>query len=114
MKGLKAPGPDGFQPIFYQKLWPIVGLTLIKFVVNCFNSLYFPDQLSNSFITLIPKTDNPECINQFHPITLCNVTYKVITKIIVNKLRPLLNKLVGPYQASFMPGRQTKDNIIIT
>ena len=91
-----------------------MGPTLCNFVTNCLNTLDFPPWLNDSLITLIPKVDNPDCTNQFRPITLCNVAYKVISKIIVKRLRPLLHKLVGPYQASFMPDRQTKDNIIIT
>lgn len=97
MQGLKSPGPDGFQPIFffYQKYWNNVSSTLFAFVTNCFNKF---------LIILIPKSDNPECVNHFRLITLCNVGDKIITKIIVDRLRPLLNKIVGLCQASFMPG----------
>ena len=70
--------------------------------------------LNNCFITLIPKVENPETINQFIPITLYNVSYKILTKDLVNIIRPLLGKLIGPFQFSFLPGRQTSDNIIIT
>lgn len=82
-------------------------------MTNCFNRIDLPVWLNKSLITLIPKTDNPERVNQLRPIRLCNVAYKVITKIIVARLRPFLKKILGPCQASFMPGRQTKDNVII-
>lgn len=72
------------------------------------------DWLNKSFITLIPKVDNPKNVNNLRPITLCNVVCKIITKIIVNRLRLLLSKIVGPWQANFMPGCQTKNNMIVT
>lgn len=82
--------------------------------MNCFFKIDLLAWLNQSFITLILKMNNPKCVNQLRPITLCNVVYKFITKVIVSRLRPLLNKIVGPWQASFMPGRQTKDNVIIS
>lgn len=64
-------------------------------------------------MVLIPKVDNPDKINQFRPISVCNVIYKVITKIIANRLKPLLDGLISPTQCSFVPGRHSADNIII-
>lgn len=94
------------------------GLNCINpYVISLENALMngeFPVHLNRSLITLIPKIDNPENITQFRPITLCNVSYKIVTKIIVQRLRCVLDKIVGPFQASFMLGRHTKDNIIIT
>ena len=70
--------------------------------------------MNNSFVTLIPKLDNPEYISQFRPITVCNVSYKILAKVIVNRLRPILCRIIDQCQASFLPGRKTSDNIIIT
>jgi hypothetical protein len=55
----------------------------------------------------------PETLNQFRPISLCNTVYKIVTKIIVNRLRPILGNLVSPFQAAFVPGRRGIDNVII-
>ena len=87
---------------------------MCSFIKNYFKEESFPSEFNNCFITLIPKVDNPETIKQFRPITLCNVSYKILTKVLVNRIRPLLGKLIGPFQSSFLPGRQTSDNIIIT
>lgn len=114
MQPLKAPGRDGFQPKFYQAYWDIIHKSLFSFVNHCFNNWEFPRELNKCYITLIPKVENPETINQFRPITLCNVSYKIVNKILVNRLRPILDKIVGPSQASFFPGRQTSDNIIVS
>lgn len=58
--------------------------------------------------------DNPDSINQFRLVTLYNVIYKVVTKILVNWLRPFLDNIISPHQVSFLPGSQTTDNIIMT
>lgn len=110
----KAPGPDGLQAIFYHKYWNIIGADICYFVKDCFAKNTIPSDINKTLITLIPKSDNPDTIKMFRPISLCNVTYKIITKIIVARLRPLLDKIVNPFQISFIPGRSTTDNIIIT
>lgn len=110
----KAPGPDGLQAIFYHKYWSIIGEDICNFVKNCFAESNIPEEANKTLISLIPKSDNPENIKMFRPISLCNVRYKIITKIIVARLRPLLDKIISPFQSSFIPGRSTNDNIIIT
>ncbi|KAI8550987.1 hypothetical protein RHMOL_Rhmol06G0149600 [Rhododendron molle] len=114
IQAYKAPGPDGIQALFYHKFWHIVGPEVCRFVHNCFNSKSIPEDMNKTFIALIPKTDNPDSIKLFRPISLCNVGYKIITKIIVARLRPMLTKIISPFQSSFIPGRTTNDNIIIT
>ncbi|XP_019166798.1 PREDICTED: uncharacterized protein LOC109162582 [Ipomoea nil] len=59
------------------------------------------------------RVKDPENIRQFRPISLCNVSYKIITKTIINRLKLILPKIVGPFQSSFVPGRQISDNVII-
>lgn len=110
----KAPGPDGIQAIFYQKHWNVVSEEICSFVQNCFITSTVPEEVNKTLVSLIPKVDNPDSIKMFRPISLCNVVYKVISKIIVDRLRPLLAKIVSPFQSSFIPGRTTNDNIIIT
>lgn len=64
-------------------------------------------------LVLIPKVLKPEKIMQFRPISLCNVLFKTITKAMVMRLKTLMSKLIGPAQASFIPGRLSTDNIVI-
>ncbi|GLT51810.1 hypothetical protein SLA2020_251920 [Shorea laevis] len=114
MKGLKSPGPNGIQPFFYQKHWEVVSGTLLSFVNNALRDGYFEHTLLQAHITLIPKGDCPDIIQKFRPICLLNVAYKVLSKVIVNRLRPFLQHLIGPFQNSFLAGRSTTNNIILT
>lgn len=69
--------------------------------------------LNATLIALIPKIDNPKAMHDLRPIGLCNTMSKVITKIIVNKLKPFLSYTISPNQVSFVPGRHIIDNIFI-
>ena len=113
MAPLKAPGPDGFQAFFYQKYWTLVGRSVCDLVLGVLNGGHLPEGLNDTFLTLIPKVDNPQKVTQFRPIGLCNVAYKLITKVLVQRLKHILPDLISPYQASFVPGRQITDNIVI-
>lgn len=66
-----------------------------------------------TYLCLIPKVAQTETIQQFRPIGLYNTTYKLITKILVNHIRPHLAKLISPHQGSFLPGKKYYDNVII-
>lgn len=114
MKPLKAPGPDGLQPVFFQKIWQEIGDSLCLFVKECYSSGNFPSDYNKVLITLIPKIDSPRFVSDFRPISLCNVSYKTPTKVLVNRIRPYLKAMVGPFQSSFLLGRRTIDNVIIT
>ncbi|XP_072075375.1 uncharacterized protein [Arachis hypogaea] len=70
-------------------------------------------RMMETLVVLIPKVENPISMKDFRLISLCNVVYKVITKVLVNRLRPHLKEIVGPLQGGFIPGRETPNNIIV-
>ncbi|XP_021833608.1 uncharacterized protein LOC110773399 [Prunus avium] len=111
--GLKTPGPDGFPAIFYQRFWDLCSIDLITLIRNCFQTATLPEHLNETLIALIPKVDIPVYMTQLRPISLCNTIYKVISKILVARLRPCMANLISPNQVSFVPGRQITDNIIV-
>uniref|UniRef100_A0A803P656 Reverse transcriptase domain-containing protein n=1 Tax=Cannabis sativa TaxID=3483 RepID=A0A803P656_CANSA len=111
---LKAPGPDGFSGCFYHKYWDVVGANLCTTVKEFFSSGRMYSKLNNTFICLIPKVEFPMSVDQFRPISLCNFLYKVIAKILSNRLRPLMNDLVCPFQSAFILGRWIAESSILT
>ena len=74
-------------------------------------SLFKP--LNHTFLTVIPKTPFPDEVIHFRPISLCNVIYKTISKILVNKLKPFMDSLISPFQNAFKKGRSISNNILI-
>ena len=113
INAFKAPGPDGYLALFFQKQWDLTGNQVIQLALNILDGREFPEGLNETFLVLIPKIENAQSVTQLRPIGLCNVAYKVITKAIVHRIKPVLGKLIAPTQSSFVPGRQISDNIII-
>jgi hypothetical protein len=113
MKPFKAPGPDGLHAGFFQRTWATIKESVVKEVQGIFNCGVIPEYLNQTLITLIPKCVGADCLSKFRPIGLCNTIYKVVTKIIVLRLRPLLDALISPLQTAFVPGRKGIDNMII-
>lgn len=109
----KAPAPDGFQVVFYHSQWKTIGVNFCNFLKELWNNPGRIEDINATFLALIPKTDVVTMMKQFRPIGLCNVVYKIITKIITSKIRGILPHLVGPAQCSFIPKRHSQDNIII-
>jgi hypothetical protein len=110
---LKAPGPDGLHAVFYKRFWHIIGEDLTDEVLLAVNSRHIPEGWNNTTVVLISKVDNPEFITQFRPISLCNVVYKVISKLIANRLKYLLPEIISPTQSAFVPGRLITDNVLV-
>ena len=113
MGRFKAPGPDGYKPLFYHDCWETVGESVVRFVLNFFETGNLPPETNDALVVLIAKVGKPEKITQFRPISLCNVLFKTITKTMVLRLKRVIGKLIGPAQASFIPERLSQDNIMI-
>ena len=82
-------------------------------VKKFFTKRRMPSYLNQTLIALIPKIQGPETLGNYRPISLCNLVYKLVTKIIVTRLRTYLEKLISPLQTAFVPGRKGIDNAII-
>lgn len=114
MGNFKAPGSDGLQAIFYKSQWSIVGPAVCSLIKAIFQEPSKVSELNETLITLVPKVEPVTSIKEMRPISLCNVTYKAVTKILSQRLRVILDKLISPVQCSFVANRQSRDNIIIT
>ncbi|KAL0284385.1 UNVERIFIED_CONTAM: hypothetical protein Sradi_7200300 [Sesamum radiatum] len=109
----KAPGPDGYSSAFFKAAWQVVGGDVTCAIMEFFRTGRLLRQVNATLITLIPKVSNPTVVGEFRPISCCNVLYKVITKILVQRMRGILDKLVSPTQNAFVPGRSISDNILL-
>ena len=96
MDPYKAPGPDGFGASFYQDHWVVIRDLLCVAVKDFFHSGNLLKEVNHTFITLIPKVENPETTAQFRPISLCNTLYKILAKILVNRIQPVLQRIIHP------------------
>lgn len=83
--GLKAPGPDGFQGIFYQSFWDSVRVDVVNLVNVFMQGSLSPRSLNETHIVLIPKVPHPEVVTQFRPISLCNYFYKILSKVLAGQ-----------------------------
>ena len=113
MHPTKAPRPDGMSAIFFQKYWNIVGNDVICMVLNVLNSNESMVEINRTNITLIPKIKNPTKITEYRPISLCNVIYKLIAKVVANQLKKFLANIVPDSQSAFLSGRLISDNILV-
>ncbi|XP_060974717.1 uncharacterized protein LOC115696753 [Cannabis sativa] len=110
----KSPGPDGMTPGFYQRCWSIVGSDIINLVRSFMRTGDLPQGLNDTNLVLIPKVKSPSSMNELRPISLCNVVYKIISKVIANRLKEVLPQLISTNQSAFVPGRLITDNIMIS
>lgn len=108
-----APGPDGMPPLFYQSFWDSIGSDVTNAVLSCLNSGKIPQSINHTYITLIPKVQTPTNVTEFRPISLCNVIYKLISKVLANRLKKILPSIISETQSAFVPGRLITDNILV-
>ena len=109
----KAPGPDGFTTNFFHAGWEWLIEEIWDLVEDSRKSKSVLRALNSTFLTLIPKESGTEDPGKIRPISLCNAIYKIISKVIANRLKPLLPIIISPYQAGFVEGRKILDGIIL-
>lgn len=95
MHSLKSPGLDGFGVCFYQKHWGTVGDAIRKAVLDFLNGGTFDPMINSTFIALIPKLSTASSIIEFRHISLCNVLYKLIKKVLANRLKQVLPSIIS-------------------
>jgi hypothetical protein len=110
---LKALGADGMLAIFYKRFWQLVGEKVKKEVLDVLNGSDMPQGWNDIVIVLIPKTKQPEKLKDLRPISLCNVLYKLISKVLANRLKNILPEIISPSQSAFVSGRMITDNVLL-
>ena len=92
---LKALGLDGMPPLFYQQFWPIVGDVVTKTILDFLNYDLYPPNFNETHIVLIPKVKEPKRVTDFRPISLCNVVFRITSKVIANRLKKILPSIIS-------------------
>ncbi|XP_058732732.1 uncharacterized protein LOC131604303 [Vicia villosa] len=109
----KSPGPDGYNFNFIRKCWHFLEEEVYKFVVEFSSKANLPKAVSASFLALVPKADNPQFLGEYRPIRLVGCLYKIIAKLLANRLKKVVGKLVSQTQTAFIPGRQIQDGVLV-
>ena len=113
MEHNKAPGPDGFPAEFFQVFWGIIKEDLLHLFAELHREALNLYSLNFGIITLIPKIHNATKIQQYRPICVLNVSFKIFTKVGTNRMNLVAKIVVSPTQTAFMPGRNIMEGVII-
>ena len=108
----KSPGVDGLPIEFFATFWQVIIVQLTEIVVYMWSSAIIPDGISTGVITLIPKKTARARLEDWRPITLANVIWKILTKLIAERLGKALPRIIHHGQSASMRGRHITDNIL--
>lgn len=111
--GNKAPGLDGFNMLCFQKFWKIMKGEVINFVKEFHKNGRLVKGINSSFITLIPKKETPIRRSNYRPISLVGSVYKVLAKLLANRLKAVLPHIISETQSTFLSGKNILDDVLI-
>lgn len=90
-----------------------MGKDVVQVVNHFFKTSNHDNQLQSTNIVLIPKKKNPRFMTDLHPISLCNIVYKIISKVLANRMKKVLDLIISDNQSAFIPGRLITNNIMV-
>lgn len=113
MPNNKSPGPDGFTAEFFKASWSIIGKDFTTAVHSFFSKGFLPKGLNATILALVAKKDNATEMRDYRPISCCNVLYKVISKIIANRLKGTLSGCISCNQSAFVKDMLLVENLLL-
>jgi len=109
----KSPGPDGVNFGFVKEFWSLLKDDLLRFMFEFHRNGKLSKGLNSTFIALLPKVTSPQRLNDFRPISLVGSVYKILAKVLANRLRSVIGSVVSESQSAFVKGKQILDGILI-
>ena len=109
----KAPGFNGYNFKFIREMWDILKEEIYEFVMEFFVTGCFVRHLNITWVTLIPKLDNPTSIEDYRPISMVGALYKVISKLLTASLKEVIVSLIDESQSAFVMNKQMLDGVLI-
>jgi hypothetical protein len=113
LNGDKAPGPDGFTMAFFQKCWGVLKQDIMAVFSEFHNSCQFEKSFNVTFVSPIPKKADAVDVKDSRPISLVGGVYKLISKVLANRFKSVLEKIISSSQNAFVGGRQILDSVLI-
>lgn len=113
MPGSKTPGPDGYTVEFFKETWAIIGDDVTAAVQSFFILGFLPKGLNSTILALIPKKIEAKEMKDYRPISCCNVLYKVISKLLANRLKSILPKCISVNQSAFIKERLLMEIVLL-
>ena len=113
LNGDGAPGPDGFGGHFYQTFWDIVGVNVVNSVQEYFLDGRLPSNINSNMIVLIPKIPGSKSMGDYRPIALANFQFKIVTKIVADRLASITSRIISIEQQGFIWDRNISDCVIL-
>ena len=101
----KSSGPYGIPALFYQKYWHMVGEEVARATLNILNGNDSFLEINHTYIVFIPKIKAPQNLPHFRPISFCNVIYKMVSKVLANRIKVVLPNLISESQSTFVNNR---------
>lgn len=112
-ESFKSPGPDGISFGFLKDFWDLLKGDVMRFLVEFHRNGKLAKGINSTFIALIRKVENPQSLNEFRPISLVGSMYKILAKVLANRIRLVIGSVISDAQSAFVKGRQILDGILI-
>lgn len=113
MPSNKSPGLDGFNAEFYKATWDIIGYEFVVAIQAFFEKVFLPKGVNSTILALIPKRTDATKMKDYMLISCCNVLYKVISKLIANKVKRILPQFISANQSAFVSERLLIENLLL-
>jgi hypothetical protein len=113
LNGDKALGSDGFAMNFFQKCWEVVKKDILVVFLEFHSQRLFEKSFNATFVSLIPKKTSVVDLKDFRPISLVGGVYKIISRVIADRFKSVLGKIISNSQNAFIGGRQVLDSVLI-